>query len=266
MDRTSHPTRCDGTSRAPVTASVLHAAAGAAALCIITATLALATPAATAAIVTDRSFFDSVPYTEITWEFRGSGEPVVNDSSMPLINGETYPMPLTEYASQGITFLDQVNWVNDGNGSFDAAQLIGGGSPNLAIPSSNIDFFRIQFDVPIRGFAFFVANNRDEDPDGPTIIARDAMGNIIETITWGAAFIDGSVGQADYGYFGLQTGTLIRTIEISKDAAIFDNFIYSEVPSPAPAFALLLAGAGLGARRNRRDQEPTLTGDGLEAL
>jgi hypothetical protein len=185
---------------------------------------------------------------------------------MPLINGETLAMPLTEYASRGVVFLDEINWVNDGNGSFDAAQLIGGGSPTLSIPSANVDFFRVQFTIPIRGFALFIANNREEDPEGPTIVAKDINGNVIETINWGAAFIDGSVGVADYGWFGLQTETFIRTIEISKDAAIFDNFIYSEVPSPAPAFALLLAGAGLGARRVRRESEVLLDDDGLEAL
>ncbi len=266
MDCTSHQTRCDGSCRASVSPSAIHTAAGATAVCIIGATLALTAPASHAAIVTDRSFFDPFPSEEITWELRGNGEPVLNDANTPLINGETFPMPLTEYADRGLTFVDQINWVNDGNGSFDAAQLIGGGSPSLSIPSSTIDFFRVQFDVPVRGFAIFVANNRFDDPEGPVIVAKDINGNVIETITWGAAFIDGSVGDADYGWFGLQTPTLIRTLEFSKDSAIFDNFIYSEVPSPAPAFALLLAGAGVGARRSRRDAEVLLDDDGLEAL
>lgn len=265
MDRMSHQTRCDGSGRASVNTSVIHAAAGIT-VAVIAGALIAATPAANAAIVTDRTFFDAFPYHEITWELRGNNEPVLNATSDPLINGETFPMPLTEYASQGITFLDQVNWVNDGNGSFDAAQLVGGGSPTLSIPSANVDFFRIRFDIPIKGFAFFVANNRVDDPTGPTIVAKDVNGNVIETINWGPAFIDAALGSADYGYFGMQTNTLIKTIEISKQSAIFDNFIYSEVPGPAPAFALILAGAGIGARRSRRDREVLLFDDGLEAL
>lgn len=266
MDRTSHQTRCAGIRRASVSTSVIHAAAGVAGIGIITAAVTLITPVADAAIINDRTFFDSIPHTEINWESRGNGDPVLNGSNIPLINGETFPMPLTEYAAQGITFLDQVNWVNDGNGSFDAAQLVGGGSPILSIPSANIDFFRIRFDVPIRGFAFFVANNRVDDPTGPVIVAKDINGNVLETINWGPTFIDGSVGVADYGYFGLQTQALIRTIEISKQSAILDNFIYAEIPSPGAAFALLLTGAGLGARRVRKDAEVLLEGDGLEAL
>jgi MYXO-CTERM domain-containing protein len=207
-------------------------------------------PQARATAITDASFFNGLPTTLITFETDGAGNPVT------LIQGQRQVMPAGAYLPQGVTFTGidaPVNWANDGNAAFDAAQSIGA-SPVNSIPSSLCNQFVVTFNVPVTAFGFFVANNRTADPNGPSFVARDSAGNILDQAQWGAKFIDGTITTpnttADYGFMGLTTGTPIASVTITKQAAIFDDLRFSPVPAPG---ALALAGiGGLLATRRRR--------------
>lgn len=206
--------------------------------------LALSAGPAAADTIDDRGFFDPIPHTTIDFESRGDGSP------LSLIDGQSLLMPANEYASLGVTFGPEVRWVNDGNPAFDAAQFIGG-SPQVAIPSADVDLFDIFFSTPVRAVGMFVANNRVEDPSGPVFTAYDAGGAVLGTASFGAAFIDGSIGVADYGFMGILAGQDIARIRVTKEAAILDDLTFSPVPSPGAA-SLLGCGALVAARRRRR--------------
>src|ERR1051325_431440 len=142
---------------------------------------------ARASFITDTAFFNTLPTTLITFEADGAGNPIT------LIQGQRLAMPSNAYATQGVNFSGtNLSWVNDGNSAFDAAQLLEG-SAVTPIPSSLCNQFTLTFNVPVQAFAFFVANNRTADPTGPTMVARDINGNILDTATWGAKFIDGTI-------------------------------------------------------------------------
>lgn len=205
---------------------------------------------ASAALITDPSFFNGIPTTVINFETDGAGNPIT------LIQGQRQAMPTDAYAPQGVTFVGvgaPVYWVNDGNAAFDAAQSIGG-SPVNSIPSSLCNQFTMSFSVPVRAFGFFVVNNRTADPIGPSFVARDSEGNILETALWDAKFIDGTITSpnttADYGFMGITTSALISSVTITKQAAIMDDLRFSPVPGPG-ALALGAAAGFVGLRRRR---------------
>ncbi len=208
----------------------------------------LAANVASATVIDSAAYFTSIPHTHITWELDGAGAPVA------LMQGQSLVMPANEYATLGLLFENQVRWVNDGTGAFDAAQTLGGASMNNAIPSAFVNTFAFTFSVPVRSFGFWIANNRVADPAGPTIQAFDAGGNLLGTVQFAGALIDGSVTvggvTADYGFMGLETTTDVARVVVTKQAAILDDLRYSAVP--APGTTALLGLMGLAALRRRR--------------
>lgn len=204
----------------------------------------------TAAPIDDISFFTSIPHTLINFESDGSGAPV------SLIQGETMPMPANEYAAFGVSFNIPIFWANDGNSAFDAAQLLGGGSPVNSIPSAAINSFEILFTTPIRAAGLWVCNNRLADAAGPLFTAFNSSGQMIDSAQFGAAFIDGTRTNqnttADYGFMGIHSPNEdIARIVITKQAAILDNLMFSPVPAPG-ALALAALGCTILNRRTRR--------------
>jgi len=205
---------------------------------------------ADAAIITSKSFFDELPSTTITFDVTGDGAPV------NLIDGQSLTMPTAEYQAQGVLFQSPILWVNDGTTAFDVVQLIGG-SLDISIPSASIDSFTILFTIPVRSVGFFVANNHIVDPAGPSFIARDAQNNILQSLVFGSQdiaspFVAGRFQFVDYGFMGLTSETPIASLTINKQAAIFDDFIFSaQVPSPSSLLPLGFA-AVFAARRRRR--------------
>jgi hypothetical protein len=206
---------------------------------------------AQAGLITDVSFFNTLPTALINFEQDAFG------NNISLLQGERLTMPTGAYAPLGVEFVggaSPVYWVNDGNAAFDAAQTLGA-SPTVSIPSSLTNAFTINFTVNVRAFAFFVANNRLADATGPIFVARDAGGNVLETANWGTAFVDGTIQipntTADYGIMGIYTSVPIASVTISKQAAILDDLRYSAIPAPG---AVVLAGMGaalIGTRRRR---------------
>lgn len=199
---------------------------------------------ALAAPITDRSYFDGLSPTVIDFETNGSG------GALSLIQGEVQTLNANEYAGLGVRFSQDIAWVNDGNSLFDAAQTVAG-TPVVSIPSSLFNSFDLLFDSPVHAFGLFVANNNAEDQTGPSFTAYDADGMVIETVTWGSAFIEGGFLSVDYGFMGISApGAQIARVSISKQAAILDDLTFAVIP--APGAMGLLAGAGLfGARRRR---------------
>lgn len=218
---------------------------GASALRLGIAALTLAAVgSAQAGIITDSSFFTSVPHTHINFETDGAGSPI------NLIQGQTQVMPLNAYSNLGVDFVNQVRWVNDGNPAFDAAQMIGG-TPANSIPSSFVNAFAFTFNVPVQSFGFFVVNNRTASP--LTIRAFDAQNNQITELVFGGVFVDGTIEipntTADYGFMGYAADVNIARVEVTKQMAILDDLMYSPVPTPG---VLALLGAGLPVLTRRR--------------
>jgi len=217
-------------------------------------------PSATAGPIFDRSFFDKQPATTIDFETDENSQP------LGLIEGQTLAMPVNAYASQGILFGSPIAWVNDGNADFDAAQITEG-SPNHAIPSSTVGSFEIFFTGVVRAFGIFVASNATDDPNGPSIIIKDDEGVVIDEINlydFGGGFVHGEFGDADYGFMGYSIGgdipdagkggkgdgRRIGSIIVTKQSAIFDDLVFS--PIPTPGAWMLGAAAAITAFRRKR--------------
>lgn len=196
-----------------------------------------------AGVISDASYFNPLPTTLIDFETDGLGSPV------SLIEGQIMLMPAAEYASVGVTFSPQVYWVNDASGDFDSAQALGGSLDN-AIPSSAVNTFTINFSVPVQAFGLWVVNNSTADPNGPTFTARDGSNQVIESVQFNGALVDGTVGVASYGFMGIFSPTQISSVTITKQAAIFDDLRFSTAPTPGALGVLGVA--GLLAKRRRR--------------
>lgn len=203
---------------------------------------------AQAGVISDVSFFGSIPTTLINFETNGAGTPIT------LMQAQTQGMPLNAYSNLGVTFTTAINWVNDGTVAFDAAQTINGAGGN-SIPSASMDTFSFNFNMPVRAFAFFVASNQGEDTVGPTFVVRDTGGNIIETVSLHSGFVDGTITAgntvAAYGYMGVFSNVDIGSVTVTKQSAILDDLRISSVPTPGAAAGLGLAMLGAGLRRRR---------------
>lgn len=198
---------------------------------------------ASAQVIADRSFFDTLPSTLIDFETRVDGTPVV------LRPGDSETLPAREYSSQGVTFNMDIEWVNDALLEFDAAQAIGG-SPDIGIPAA-ADDFTMFFDAPVRAFGFWVVNNRTVATD-PRFEAFDASGASLGVAVFNGDLVDGVIGGiAEYGFMGIASpGAPIASVRITKDATMFDDLIYTTVPAPASTTAIIL-GVLSGIRRRR---------------
>ncbi len=210
-----------------------------AAILLITIATAASGPVQ-AGIILEADFFSGIPHTLVTFETDGNGNPVI------LSNGDSRPMPFDEYAALGFTFNPVIEWVNDAGEGFDAAQAIGG-SPEISVPSATKDDYFINFSVPVRAFGFWTVNNNTVGIT-PVFEAYGANG-LIETVSFEGDAIDGTIGRADYGFLGIVADEYITGIHTTKEATIFDNFMFSSVPEPA---TLLLLGLGVLMLRRRK--------------
>jgi hypothetical protein len=198
--------------------------------------------AASAAPVDSREFFNPFSPTLTTWETRGNGTP------LSLLEGETMILPAGEYAASGFTFSQSIAWVNDGSATFNAAQGLVG-TPEIAIPSAAFNSFDILFASPTDAFGFVVINNSGATTL-PSFTAFNALNQPIETVTWGAAFIDGTIGNAQYGFMGISSpADKIARVSITKQQAIFDDFLFATIPGPGAAMTLGLASIAAGRRK-----------------
>lgn len=245
VPRPSHEAR-DTRRRAVVFAALAGAGA-----------LLIASVEAGASPITDKSYFFKGPSTLIDFETDGSGAPI------SLIDGQTLTMPTNAYQSKGVLFSSGVKWVNDGTPAFDAAQNISG-TPTISIPSSGTSSLTITFANAVHAVGIWIANNFQLDPAGPTMTARDAANNVIETVSFGnqgggSQFVDGRIMFCDFGFMGIASESAIKSITIAKNAAILDDLIFDQVPAPAGA-GLLGAGLAMWSRR-RRAAERTGAGE-----
>lgn len=225
------------------------------ALAIATGSGALADP------IMDRGFFGPGA-TLITFEMRAGGEPVLSPDLDPLMEGETLPLPAAEYAPLGVTFDTDIFWVNDGNPLFDAAQLLAsmagqGGSPTNAIPSASIDAFEMLFFTPVDAFGFLVVTHAEEVTD-VTFTAYDATDALVDTVSFGGAFVDDTISNAGatvaYGFMGISRSdeqSPISRVVVTKGAAILDDLVFTPIPAPGAVALLGAAGLMTGARRRR---------------
>lgn len=156
-----------------------------------------------AAPITDFTFFDSIPHTEITFETDGAG-------TVLLFPPSNYTFPSTEYAAQGVTILPEVRIVRDNDSCFRLVQNINGSQPaGLAAQSTS----RMEFSPPISAFAVsFVAVSFQF----ATFTANDINGDPIETATFAPPFIDGTgCGFLEFGVIGISSTTPIHSVDIA---------------------------------------------------
>ena len=213
----------------------------AAAVCTL---LAAGASVAWAGTISDASFFSSISHTLITFETYGDGT-----TQVVVAPGGRATLYYDEYTDWGVEFDRDLSYVNDDGPDFDAAQAIGG-SPEIGMPYATEDSFSLIFTTPVRAFGYWVINNNTVTTI-PTFVAKNSTGGTIETVTFEGAMIDGTIGVADYGFMGIWASEDIASVDITKDAAMFDNLMFSNVPEPAAASMLALGGALLFARRRR---------------
>jgi hypothetical protein len=204
--------------------------------------LGLSVTVANAIVIKDANFFDSIPHTLIDFETDGLGYPIVLGQGAC----QDFYGP-DEYAAQGVVFDQILSWTNDMNADFDAAQAIGG-SPDISIPSPSQDEFIMYFTNPVRAFGFWVINNNTVETV-PVFTAKNAGGEVLETVTFEGDIIDGNTGVADYGFMGIYAGEDIASVEITKDATDFDNLMFSDIPEPASMALLAVGGLALLRRK-----------------
>lgn len=211
----------------------------------IAAAVCLLAGSASAASILDASFFDPITHTLINFDTDGAGEQIFLNDFIP--NNYT-SMPAAEYAAQGVTFSQDLQWVNEPEGSsFDAAQAIGG-SPDISIPGPPNDDFYLYFSGTVKAFGFFVIN-KTTNLVTPAFSAYDATGGLIETVSFTESFIDGTTGTAAYGFMGIESEVPIASVRIAKDSTALDDLRFSAIPEPA---SLVLLGLGSLAMLRRR--------------
>lgn len=157
-------------------------------------------------------------------------------------------MPAAEYQSLGFVFDRDIAWVNDANASFNGAQSLVG-SPQNAIPSAAFGSFEILFSTPTDAFGFVVINNVNATIE-PSFTAYNAANLVIETVTWSPAFTQGTLGIAEYGFMGIASPQdKIARITLTKQTALFDDFLFATIPGPGAAG---IVGLGLTLAAGRR--------------
>jgi len=190
--------------------------------------------------------FSSVSHTKITFETDGAG----NALNVP--EGSWQDLYNDEYNSQGILFDQDIYWCNDSGDNFEAAQAIGG-SPEISIPrtSTSMTDLIITFSVPVKSVGLWVIDRNDK-PNVPSLEARTPSGQVIGTVTFQGDFVDGSVGNQNYGFLGLASTDTIGSIRLSYDYTGFDNLNFSPEMVPEPGCLALLAVGTMALLRKRR--------------
>lgn len=182
---------------------------------LVTIIACLATAPLLAAPITDPSFFNSLPHTQITFEQDGSG------NTLPVMSNLT--MPSTEYASQGVSFLPNTRVVRDSDACFRIVQDIAGGSTPYGVPASQTQSMIFNPPVSAFGVAFVAIAFQNA-----TFTARDVNGAIIETAVFAPPFIDGTgCGYLEYGFIGISSATPIFRVDIAAFSGVMDNLRFT---------------------------------------
>jgi hypothetical protein len=191
--------------------------------------------------IDDADFFADIQHTLLTFDQDRGGNAVVFGE------GADREMPGDEYADLGVLFSPPIHWVNDAGFGFDSAQAVGG-SPPIMIPGPRDDDFTLNFTAPVRAFGFWVINNSTTGVN-PRFDALASDGGLIESVTFGPRFRDGTFPETEYGFMGIAADRDIASVRVVKDATGLDNLRLSAFPEPA---VLPVVGLALGGARVRR--------------
>jgi hypothetical protein len=126
--------------------------------------------------------------------------------------------------------------INDASSDLDDAQAIGG-SPSVSIisPGNNQNEYVLNFVVPVRAFGFWVLHYH-LDANQPIFTAYNSMGQVIEEVTFGAEFRQGTISTTvDYGFMGISANQDIASVRIQQNSTEFDNLYFSRVLEPSPS-------------------------------
>jgi hypothetical protein len=199
---------------------------------IVALLVALLAPLQVAAVtIPDATWFDSIPHTHLDFETDGDGDPVP-----PISPSQSLPFGASEYSAVGVTFSQDLAWVNyveTGN----------------VIPQAGVGDFSILFSSPVRSVGALVTYFPPGDI--PSFVARNAAGDVL-----GSVQLDDYVPGLDpeppddqldptKHFMGLAFDEPIARLDVSGEALHVDDLqISAAVPEPA---SLALLGLGLAA-------------------
>lgn len=166
-----------------------------------------------AAPITDKSFFTTNPEPHILIPFDqlGDGSQIFQSPGQPLL------LPGTEHLGQGVTFEPSITILTHGNRCIKI--LVSFSGTGQFIGMSLGDTTAMVFDPPVSAFGFWFVLEADFPA---TFTALDAAGGVIETVTSGGIFVDGSsvCSQAsiftktmEFGFMGISSTTPIHRVE-----------------------------------------------------
>jgi len=193
--------------------------------------IALHATSSSASPINDASYFATLPHVLIDFDTYADGTPL----GFP--NDTVTNMSPVQYLSKGVLISLDFAWDSGAIPDFAAARAIGGSPLFDLMIFSQPHRPVVTFTNDVSAFGFWVIADRSRS--GLTRFdAYDAHQQLIETVSFGPTFIDGTIGIAQFGFMGIAAPGIHSVVVTSSSPsigvyAVFDNLTFTTVPEPS---------------------------------
>lgn len=180
--------------------------------------------------INDASYFETLPHVLIDFDTYADGTPL----GFPVDTVTT--MSPVQYLSKGILLSYDFRWDSSAHPDFAAARAIGGSPLFDLMIGSQPNQPVVTFTNDVSAFGFWVIARQLRS--GLTRFdAYDAHQQLIESVSFGPTFVDGTIGIAQFGFMGIAAPGIHSVVVTSSSPslgvyAVFDNLTYTTVPEP----------------------------------